>query len=182
MVVAASHGVAPSPGLLVRALGAGAVPVASHLGSYEEVVCRDADLGLLFEPGDVDTLAAQLERLIRDDGAARRAARERRSARTTTSTGRAWRRASRRSTTRSPRAATPPRATPEVAARLADRPLIDVDLHMHTDHSSDCATPVDVLLATARDAGPRRDRGHRPQRDLRRATTRARRRPSSASR
>src|SRR6476620_3171591 len=24
---------------------------------------------------------------------------------------------------------------------------------MHTDHSSDCATPVDVLLATARDAG-----------------------------
>jgi predicted metal-dependent phosphoesterase TrpH len=40
-----------------------------------------------------------------------------------------------------------------VAARLAGRPLIDVDLHMHTDHSSDCATPVEVLLATARDAG-----------------------------
>ena len=38
---------------------------------------------------------------------------------------------------------------------------------MHTDHSSDCATPVEVLLATAADAGPRRDRGHRPQRDLR---------------
>ena len=29
VVVAASHGVAPSPGLIVRALGAGAVPVAS---------------------------------------------------------------------------------------------------------------------------------------------------------
>jgi hypothetical protein len=28
--------------------------------------------------------------------------------------------------------------------------LIDVDLHMHTDHSPDCATPVEVLLATAR--------------------------------
>jgi predicted metal-dependent phosphoesterase TrpH len=42
---------------------------------------------------------------------------------------------------------------PVVAARLADRPLIDVDLHMHTDHSSDCATPVEVLLAAARDAG-----------------------------
>ena len=30
---------------------------------------------------------------------------------------------------------------------------IDVDLHMHTDHSHDCATPVEVLLATARDQG-----------------------------
>jgi len=37
--------------------------------------------------------------------------------------------------------------------RLAGRPLIDVDLHMHTDHSHDCATPVEVLLATARARG-----------------------------
>jgi hypothetical protein len=36
---------------------------------------------------------------------------------------------------------------------LARRRVIDVDLHMHTDHSSDCATPVDVLLATAREQG-----------------------------
>jgi hypothetical protein len=42
---------------------------------------------------------------------------------------------------------------PDLRARLAERPLIDVDLHMHTDHSSDCATPVDVLLASARAAG-----------------------------
>ena len=41
----------------------------------------------------------------------------------------------------------------QLAARLADRPLIDVDLHMHTDHSHDCATPVEVLLATARAQG-----------------------------
>jgi glycosyltransferase involved in cell wall biosynthesis len=68
VVVAASLGVAPSPGVIVRALGAGAVPVASHLSSYEEVICRDDDLGLLFEAGDVVTLAAQLERLVRDDG------------------------------------------------------------------------------------------------------------------
>jgi hypothetical protein len=34
---------------------------------------------------------------------------------------------------------------------LERRPLIDVDLHMHTDHSGDCATPVEVLLATARE-------------------------------
>ncbi|HUA74958.1 MAG TPA: PHP domain-containing protein [Solirubrobacteraceae bacterium] len=40
-----------------------------------------------------------------------------------------------------------------LAAELAQRPLIDVDLHMHTDHSYDCATPVEVLLATARDQG-----------------------------
>ncbi len=42
---------------------------------------------------------------------------------------------------------------PELRARLADRELIEVDLHMHTDHSTDCATPVDVLLQTARDRG-----------------------------
>ncbi|MDQ3676532.1 MAG: PHP domain-containing protein, partial [Actinomycetota bacterium] len=41
----------------------------------------------------------------------------------------------------------------ELAARLRSRPRIDVDLHMHTDHSSDCATPVEVLLATAREQG-----------------------------
>ncbi len=38
-------------------------------------------------------------------------------------------------------------------SRLASRPLIDVDLHMHTDHSYDCATPVEVLLAEARARG-----------------------------
>jgi predicted metal-dependent phosphoesterase TrpH len=42
---------------------------------------------------------------------------------------------------------------PELRARLGERPLIEVDLHMHTDHSTDCATPVDVLLRTARDRG-----------------------------
>ena len=33
------------------------------------------------------------------------------------------------------------------------REFIHCDLHMHTDHSPDCATPVDVLLETARDRG-----------------------------
>ncbi len=37
--------------------------------------------------------------------------------------------------------------------RLQRRPLIDVDLHMHTDHSHDCETPVEVLLAAAKEAG-----------------------------
>ncbi len=42
---------------------------------------------------------------------------------------------------------------PELAQVLGARPLIEVDLHMHTDHSYDCATPVEVLLASAREAG-----------------------------
>jgi predicted metal-dependent phosphoesterase TrpH len=46
-----------------------------------------------------------------------------------------------------------PSGDPELRARLAKRPLIEVDLHMHTDHSGDCATPVEVLLQTARDRG-----------------------------
>ena len=67
VLVAASAGQAPAPGLLVRALGAGAVPVAARLPAYEEIL-RDGERGLLFEPGDVDTLCAQLVRLIGDPG------------------------------------------------------------------------------------------------------------------
>jgi hypothetical protein len=46
-----------------------------------------------------------------------------------------------------------PDGDPALRERLAGRPRIDVDLHMHTDHSYDCATPVEVLLATARERG-----------------------------
>lgn len=46
-----------------------------------------------------------------------------------------------------------PTGDPELRSKLASRPLIEVDLHMHTDHSGDCATPVEVLLQTARDRG-----------------------------
>ena len=46
-----------------------------------------------------------------------------------------------------------PDGDPEVRRRITGRPLIEVDLHMHTDHSPDCATPVEVLLETARDRG-----------------------------
>jgi predicted metal-dependent phosphoesterase TrpH len=42
---------------------------------------------------------------------------------------------------------------PRLRQRLSRRPLIDVDLHMHTDHSGDCETPVEVLLATAKEVG-----------------------------
>ncbi len=46
-----------------------------------------------------------------------------------------------------------PRGDPTLRKRLVGRSLIDVDLHTHTDHSHDCATPVEVLLATAREQG-----------------------------
>jgi predicted metal-dependent phosphoesterase TrpH len=46
-----------------------------------------------------------------------------------------------------------PTGNPEARRRIAERLLIEVDLHMHTDHSPDCATPVEVLLETARDRG-----------------------------
>jgi predicted metal-dependent phosphoesterase TrpH len=46
-----------------------------------------------------------------------------------------------------------PTGNQEIRERISSRPLIEVDLHMHTDHSGDCATPVDVLLQTARDRG-----------------------------
>ncbi len=46
-----------------------------------------------------------------------------------------------------------PTGNPEIRERISSRPLIEVDLHMHTDHSGDCATPVNVLLQTARDRG-----------------------------
>jgi glycosyltransferase involved in cell wall biosynthesis len=151
VVVAASVGQAPAPGLLVRALGAGAVPLAARLPAYVEVL-RDGDLGLLFEPGDAETLAAQLTRLLTDaplrDGLKRAVA--------ASAPELAWSGVAERFEGLYREVAArrhPPRADGAVRARLAARKLIDVDLHMHTDHSSDCATPVDVLLATARDQG-----------------------------
>ena len=151
VAVAASLGAAPAPGLIVRALGAGAVPVAARLRAYEEVL-RDGELGLVFEPGDVDVLAAQLERLARDGALVEHlragAARVRDSL--------SWSRVADEAEAIYGELAArrrPPAGNPEVAARLRTRPLIDVDLHMHTDHSGDCVTPVDVLLATARDRG-----------------------------
>jgi predicted metal-dependent phosphoesterase TrpH/glycosyltransferase involved in cell wall biosynthesis len=44
-------------------------------------------------------------------------------------------------------------AAPEAADPLADRPLILADLHMHTEHSHDCAVPVPELLDHAERIG-----------------------------
>ncbi len=67
VVVLASSGIAPAPSVVLRALAAGAVPVVSRLPVYEELVA-DGEAGLVFEPSDVEVLAAQLERVIADAG------------------------------------------------------------------------------------------------------------------
>ena len=47
----------------MKAIATGAVPVASRIPVYEEVLSDGAD-GLLFEPGDAEVLGAQLARLV----------------------------------------------------------------------------------------------------------------------
>ncbi len=151
VVVRASSGVAPAPGGLVRAIAAGCVPVAVRLPVYEELI-GDGEHGLLFEPGDADTLAAQLARLVAEPALRARI----RAAADPLRERLAWTRVAdeleevygelvaRRHDGRGDRA---------LRAKVARRRRIDVDLHMHTDHSSDCATPVEVLLATAKARG-----------------------------
>jgi glycosyltransferase involved in cell wall biosynthesis len=147
VLVAASEGGAPAPGLLRRAAAAGAVPVAARLGVYEDALEGSA-AGLLFEPRDEATLAAQLQRVVADGdlrGRLRAAAPRRPWSAVTDDLEAVYRGlVARRHDGRE---------RPDLRARLRSRPRIDVDLHMHTDHSSDCATPVEVLLATARDQG-----------------------------
>jgi glycosyltransferase involved in cell wall biosynthesis len=147
VLVAASDGVAPAPGLIVRAQAAGAVPVASRLAVYEEAL-GDGEAGLLFEPNDLETLTAQLGRLVVDGDLRERlraAARPRPWSVVADELEELYRTlAARRHGAR---------GDAEIARRLQSRRMIDVDLHMHTDHSHDCATPVEVLLATARAQG-----------------------------
>jgi glycosyltransferase involved in cell wall biosynthesis len=151
ILVLASEGIHPSPGTLVRALATGVVPVTSRLPVYEELL-EEGEYGFQFEPGDAQTLTSHLSRLISAPQALS-AARER----THELEGKlTWGRVAheleqvygglaerRRSASVNER----------VRSRLASRQLIDVDLHMHTDHSYDCATPVEVLLAEARARG-----------------------------
>jgi glycosyltransferase involved in cell wall biosynthesis len=151
VLVAASDGASPRPGLLLRALNAGAVPLASRLPAYEEAL-GEGELGLLFEPRDIETLAAQLERLAGDAtlrGRLQALAEPLRAQLT-------WPRVAddlERVYARLVARRHPLTGNAELATRLRSRARIDVDLHMHTDHSHDCATPVEVLLATAREQG-----------------------------
>jgi hypothetical protein len=151
VLVLASEGLRPVPGTLVRALAAGVLPIASRLAPYEELIGQ-GEYGFEFEPGDAQTLAAHLARAI-EEPALREQARARREE---LSARFSWPRVAdqleqvydgliaRRHDTR---------ANGSIRTRLRDRRMIDVDLHMHTDHSYDCATPVEVLLAEARSRG-----------------------------
>ena len=148
VVVLASGGALPAPGLALDAIRAGVVPLASRLEVYEEVLA-DGDRGLLFEPGDVDTLAAQLQRLAGDPALSEQLRAASHALRPTLSAARVVDELEEVYETVAARR----RQAPVAATRATRRALIDVDLHMHTDHSSDCATPVEVLLATAREQG-----------------------------
>jgi glycosyltransferase involved in cell wall biosynthesis len=151
VAVAGSDGARPAPEMLLRALGAGAVPLAPSLAVYEEVL-GEGERGLLFAADDADTMGAQLRRLI-DDAALRAKLHDaagplREELRPGHVADRLEAVYERVLSRRHPIA-----GDAATAKRLTGRPLIDVDLHMHTDHSHDCATPVEVLLATARDQG-----------------------------
>ena len=151
IVVLASEGIRPAPGILVQAIAAGAVPVASRLPAYDELL-SGGEYGLEFEPSDVQTLSAHLTSLISDsDLRARLRARGDR-LRATFS----WSRVADELEALYSRLVARRHddgGSPRLQAKLASRRLIDVDLHMHTDHSYDCATPVEVLLAEARARG-----------------------------
>jgi predicted metal-dependent phosphoesterase TrpH/glycosyltransferase involved in cell wall biosynthesis len=151
VIVLASEGIRATPGTLVRALTAGLVPVASRLPVYEELL-SEGEFGVAFEPGDVQTLATHLAGLATEPSLRERSRGQLEALRARF----AWARVvdeledvystlvARRHD---------PKGNVAVRDRLASRHLIDVDLHMHTDHSYDCATPVEVLLAQARAQG-----------------------------
>jgi predicted metal-dependent phosphoesterase TrpH len=136
---------------VLRMLAGGAVPVVSRLPQYEELVGH-GELGLLFEPRDADTLAAQLERLLSDPGLAERYRKRIRQAHGELEWDRTAERfeelygeiAARRHDAG---------GNAQLRKRLEKREFVHVDLHMHTDHSPDCATPVGTLLDAAKGAG-----------------------------
>jgi glycosyltransferase involved in cell wall biosynthesis len=152
VVVLASGGPLPAPGLALEAIGARAVPLASRLEVYEEVLA-DGDRGLLFEPGDVDTLAAQLARLADDAALRERLVAAAEDFRVSLSAQRVVDELEEVYEAVAARRHEPPPRRPPGRPPRGGRAMIDVDLHMHTDHSPDCATPVEVLLATAKQEG-----------------------------
>ena len=151
VVCAASGGPRPAPSLIRAAFAAGAVPVASQIDPYVELLdAPGGERGFAFPPGDAETLAGQVGRLLAS--AELRAA----MARAGRTAARSWAQVADGleavyATTVSRRH--DPRGNPEARRRIARRRTIDCDLHMHTDHSGDCATPVEVLLETAKDRG-----------------------------
>jgi predicted metal-dependent phosphoesterase TrpH/glycosyltransferase involved in cell wall biosynthesis len=151
IAVAASAGTHPAPQLVLRAMAGGAVPVVARLPQYEELL-NDGELGRLFEPRDALTLAAQLERLVGDPSLVAGYSRAIADARPELD----WSRVADEFEALYERVAARrhhPDGQPQLRKKLGSRGFVDVDLHMHTDHSPDCATPVDTLLETAKKVG-----------------------------
>ena len=151
VVVLASEGDHTAPGTLLRGLASGVVPVASRLPVYEELL-GEGEYGYQFEPRDAEVLAEHLSRLASDPELEERSREHVVERRPRLDFGRVvdeWEEVYSDLIARRHDVSTHAR----LRARLASRPLIDVDLHMHTDHSYDCATPVEVLLAEAKARG-----------------------------
>ena len=146
-----STGTAPTPLLQQQALAEQVFCVSSRLPVYEELL-EDGECGLLFEPSDEMMLIAHLKRLI-DDPLLRQRLRQRSQV---LGTDGGWDQTvksyeglytevvARRHETG---------GKPQIKRRLAKREFIHCDIHMHTDHSSDCATSVDTLLKAAKKRG-----------------------------
>jgi predicted metal-dependent phosphoesterase TrpH/glycosyltransferase involved in cell wall biosynthesis len=145
----ASGGPSPIPRLVRCGLACGVIPVASQVPIYDELLA-DGQHGLMFPPGDALTLAGQLERLMRDEALRNRL---RKGAAGAT---RSWEEAADEIEEVYARLVARrhhPAGKAEIRRKISRRKQISVDLHMHTDHSPDCATPVRTLLETARDQG-----------------------------
>lgn len=149
IVCATSGGPEPAPSLIADAFAAGAVPVVAQLDVYEQLL-GDEEVGLAFPIGDALTLSGQLERLLSEpDFRSRLAKVSSAHARDPAELGSQLDVIYRRICARRH----DPTGNPEVRRRISSRRTIDCDLHMHTDHSNDCATPVEVLVETAKDRG-----------------------------
>ena len=141
----------PRPFSVVEAIAAAAIPVATTVPAHEQLL-KEGQIGPGYAPSDHQTLAAQLAVALTENARALSWQSEAEGIREQLRpdvvidavANLCAELVSRRHDTR---------ANPAIAARIKDRPLIDVDLHMHTDHSYDCATPVEVLLAEARAKG-----------------------------
>ncbi|MFY9489101.1 MAG: PHP domain-containing protein, partial [Solirubrobacterales bacterium] len=155
IAVAASAGTAPSPGYVARTIASGAVPLAAGIPPYREALA-DGDLGLMFEPGNAEALAAQIERLIKDKqmrGRLQRSAAAYAKTHTWDHVAQDFERIYQDVDARRHDRIPGKAVKSHIRDRVARRKRIDVDLHMHTDHSHDCATPVEVLLETAKVQG-----------------------------
>jgi predicted metal-dependent phosphoesterase TrpH len=125
--------------------------VTTALPVYGELLA-DGEYGLEFQPGDVQTLTSHLTRLIAEPDLLERQRTRLHGlvdafafSRVAGELEAVYKELTERRRD--------PQGDGRLRSRLSSRRLIDVDLHMHTDHSYDCATPVEVLLAEARARG-----------------------------